>query len=190
MAVYVAPVSMYRLLFLQDHQRSPLVVRNPTCAIQQAVFSVSSTAWLLHPISFSGVSVENNQGVEVIHTFFALSQLGYIVTIIAIWQRRSILWDLGYHPSWAAFTFPFVNTAITTAFYRKTFPTFGHWLDVLVFYHVIMALFICSTVTTMYIVKGLFMFPAAVTAKDVDVDISDNSAAYALESNANDTYTS
>lgn len=186
MTVYVAPVSMYRLLFLKDDQGAPLVVRNPTCAIQQAVFSVSSTAWLVHPISFSGVSVQNNQGVEVIHTFFALSQVGYIVTIIAIWQRRSILWDLGYHPTWAAFTFPFVNTAITTSFYRKTFPTSGIWLDLLVFYHVIVALSICSVVATMYVMKGLLMFPA-VNAKDVDAGIiNDDFAVYVLESASSD----
>eukprot|EP01035_Chromulina_nebulosa_P002293 gene2293-3092_t len=160
MTIYVFPMSIYRLLFVRDDNKFLLVAQNPTCAILQSGISICCTAWLLHPISFSGVSVQNNQGVEVLHVFFALSQFGYVVTIIAIWQRRSILLALGYHPMWAAFTFPFANTAITACVYRRTFPRFGVWLDLLVFYHVIIALFLCSTITAMYVGQGLFMFPA------------------------------
>ena len=159
MTIYVFPMSIYRLLFVRDDNKFLLVAQNPTCAILQSGISICCTAWLLHPISFSGVSVQNNQGVEVLHVFFALSQFGYVVTIIAIWQRRSILLAFGYHPSWAAFTFPFANTAITACVYRRTFPRLGVWLDLLVFYHVIIALFLCSTITAMYVRQGLFMFP-------------------------------
>jgi len=163
MAAFVVPTSMYRILFLKDEDHAtPCVARNPTCAIQQAALSICCTAWLQHPISFSGVDVQQNQGLEVLHLFFALSQVGYIVTIISIWQRRSILQATGYHPSWAAFTFPFANTAITTCLYRRTFPKLGVWLDLLVFYHVIVALLLCGTITAMYVGKGLFMFPAAI----------------------------
>ena len=182
MAAYVVPMSMCRILLLKDEHMSPRVARNPTCAIQQAVLSICCTAWLLHPISFSGVSVQNNQGVEVLHAFFALSQVGYVVTIISIWQRRSILLATGYHPSWAAFTFPFANTAITACLYRRTFPRLGVWLDLLVFYHVIIALFLCGAITAMYVGHGLFMFPTEEVAptlleqSEKDLDISGGEA--------------
>ena len=139
MAVTIVPTSAYRILFLKDEQMTPRVARNPTCAIQQSAWAVCSAAWLKHPISFSGVDVQKNKGVEVLHFFFVLAQVGYIVTIIALWQRRSILVATGYHPTFSAFTFPFTNTAITTCLYRKTFPKMGVWLDLLVFYHVIIA---------------------------------------------------
>ena len=162
MAVTIVPTSAYRILFLKDEQMTPRVARNPTCAIQQSAWAVCSAAWLKHPISFSGVDVQKNKGVEVLHFFFVLAQVGYIVTIIALWQRRSILVATGYHPTFSAFTFPFTNTAITTCLYRKTFPKMGVWLDLLVFYHVIIAFVFYGAFTAMYVGKGLFMFPAAI----------------------------
>ena len=81
MAVTIVPTSAYRILFLKDEQMTPRVARNPTCAIQQSAWAVCSAAWLKHPISFSGVDVQKNKGVEVLHFFFVLAQVGYIVTI-------------------------------------------------------------------------------------------------------------
>jgi len=112
-----------------------------------------------HPLSFSGVNIQENHFVEVIHLFFSLSQFGYIVTLTSIWQRRDTLRKLGSHPSWAAFTFPFITTAATTSLYRKTFPQSGIWLDVLVFYHVLVAMAISLVICTMYVCNRLFLFP-------------------------------
>ena len=81
MAVTIVPTSAYRILFLKDEQMTPRVARNPTCAIQQSAWAVCSAAWLKHPISFSGVDVQKNKRVEVLHFFFVLAQVGYIVTI-------------------------------------------------------------------------------------------------------------
>jgi len=149
---------MFRILNPRTDNKS-LVANNPTCAIQQAVCSICSTAWMSHPLSFSKVNIPNNSFVEVIHIFFALSQFGYFVTIVSIWQRRDTLRKLGSHPSWAAFTFPFINTAITTSLYRRNFPRLGVWLDVLIFYHVSVAMVTSLVVCSMYIYNRLFLFP-------------------------------
>ena len=182
-AIFIVPTSIFRLLFLHDNDGLPLVAKNPTCGIQQAVLSIAFSAWMLHPLSFANVSIVDNRNVEVIHLFFALSQFGFIVSLISIWQRRSILRSLGPHPSWAACTFPFVNTAIAVCNYRKNFPTIGAWLDVLVFFEVILAMFLCAIITAMYFHQRLFLFP-----HEKKLPVSEGEGAVQMSNVSNRTY--
>jgi len=91
-----------------------VVAPNPSVCLLQAGTSIMCSAWHRTP---SWTSVDSREGRIVSHTTFAISTVGLLITITAIWQRRHQLRNFGYKDIWAASTFPFCNTAIAAGLY-------------------------------------------------------------------------
>lgn len=151
----IVPTEYYRLL--NDNN----VSNNPSVALLQAVFSISCTAWLSNPISYININIKQNKNVFILHLWYILSQLGFFATLYCMYQRKSILLKIQVnHPSWAAFTFPFANTAIATSLYYHKFKSIlslGVWFEVYMILQAILAGVIIICVTTMYLFNHLFL---------------------------------
>ena len=96
--------------------------------------SAALPGFYIQYMSFSGASTQSNQGdVEVLHAFVALSQVGYVVTVMAIWQRRSILLATGcHHPSSIGLFFYFLSLRQHSHFslrVSQNLPSVGHLIE-------------------------------------------------------------
>jgi hypothetical protein len=98
------------------------------------------------------------------HVVFATSTLLMLTTLVAIYQRRELLRDLGvHHPGWSAFSFPFANTSIAASLYLRTREPLKEQEAV---YHLVLkcwllvlasiALSIICAVNLIYLVNRLF----------------------------------
>jgi len=156
----IFPWQVWRVLFVKDAEKNLLVAMNPSCAILQAAMSISFSAWVVAPPAQTGVDAENGKGMLAIHIFFALSEFGFFVTVISLWQRRKSLLKMGINPGWASCAFPFVNTAIATGLYRKVMPSLGLWLSCWLLFQSILSIGITFGVVAVYICGKLFLVRA------------------------------
>jgi tellurite resistance protein TehA-like permease len=129
--------------------------------------SITCSAWIVSPVTGDASS---GIGKKVTHIVFALSTLGFAITITALWQRREALMRLGHHTSWAALTFPFANTAIAAGLYVHALKARHNVaLQVWMFVLTVLASVIIAGVTLMYLANGLFLSVETKEHQNTDV---------------------
>ena len=140
-ACFIIPIANYRTLFTSA---LPPVANNPTVGILQAGSSIICSGYILTPL-FGRID-DGGSGAHIGTFLFALSTAGFATTLIALFQRRKLLWSLGMVDSFAACTFPFSNTAIAAGLYQTAHFAPGDSLAVWVLFLSILALLITTTV--------------------------------------------
>lgn len=91
-------VQLWRVLKPREDEKD-VVANNPSVCVMQGACSMSLTAWIVSPLTDSS-SV--GQGAVVSHVLFTMSTFVYLLTWLAIGQRRKSLWQsvLSSSPQW------------------------------------------------------------------------------------------
>jgi hypothetical protein len=113
--VILAPIEVWRTL--QSKGGMPIVAKDQSVAMLQSGAATICSAWYVSPLTGSAIE---GMGAAIGQLLFSLSTAMIAVTLYAMYQRRFILYQLGFnHPGWSACSFPFANSAIAAGFYLR-----------------------------------------------------------------------
>lgn len=171
----ILPTLLYRTLSRYTGDKEE-VANNPSVCLTQAGTSIICSGWCVTPLV--GTIDDGGPGEMIGHVMFAISTTGFILTLVALYQRRKTLLALGASDTWASATFPFCNTAIAAGLYLtahfEPWNALSTWSLVLS----LLASLITIAVDILFLCNGLFMLvrlekiaPAAPAQSDANIEV-------------------